>query len=713
MKKLLCLFLLFSSIGYAQHSDFIHVDQFGYQTNHRKVAVISSPQIGFNSSSSFTPNSTLEVRNANTNTTVFTGSIQSWNNGNTHSQSGDIGWWFDFSSLIVPGEYYIFDPINNETSAVFEIADQPYNQVLIAASKMFYYNRSGIEKVEPYVLSGYTDNASFLHDGIARDIYDQTNTSTQKDMSGGWFDAGDFNKYVTFTESTLHGLLWAYRENPSIFSDNFVIPESGNGVPDILDEIKWELDWLLKMINSDGSVHIKIGSKSYDENVQTPPSLNNETRFYAPTCTSAAIATSGILAHAAKVFSDIPSLSSYAQTLEDQALLTWNWVQPFLINDTLQTDCDDGSVLSGDADRTAEVQKEMALTAATYLFDLTSDTQFNQYIIDNLNDSKVINNDQWDNYNIENIDALLHYTTLPNADANTINTILNSAQTAASNNFNDYFEFNDLDLYRSYSNDWTYHWGSNSARSSMGVLNLIFNKYNINDSANRTYSLRAKEMLHYFHGVNPLDLVYLSNMSIYGAENSINQVYHNWFDDGSVWDDVQSSTYGPAPGYLVGGPNQNYAANTNLTPPYNQPLQKSYLDFNTGFPDDSWELSEPAIYYQSAYVRLLAGVMTLNSGSVLSTEDNFVSQNQGSYILYPNPSNEFFQITIPDDRTVDVLIYDLNGKLLLTKTKISSTDQISIGTLNRGDLLHKSKRQSFDFHIKNDQKIRRMYSRYS
>ncbi len=683
MKNIFYLFFFVHILCQAQHSDFIHVDQFGYLTNHKKIAVISNPQSGFNSNLSYTPSATLEVRSAVDNSVVFSGSTEAWNNGNVHTQSGDSGWWFDFSSLTTPGDYYIYDTSTNESSAIFTISAQPYQEVLNAASKMFYYNRSGIAKEEPYVLAGYVDGASFLHDGSARDVYDQNNAATEKDMSGGWFDAGDFNKYVTFTESTLHGLLWAFKENPSIFSDNFNIPESNNGIPDILDEIKWELDWLLKMINSDGSVHIKIGSRDYDENVQTPPSLNNEIRYYAPTCTSAAIAASGILAHAAKVLGEYASLSTYAQTLEDQAILTWNWVLPYLNNNTLQTDCDDGSVVSGDADRNADDQRKMALTAAVYLFDLTNDAQYNQYVIDHLNDSEVINNDQWDNYNIENIDAFLHYTTLPNADTTTKNTILNSAQTSASNNFNNYFEFTDLGLYRSYSNDWTYHWGSNSARSSMGILNLIFHKYDINNSANATYGLRAKGILHYFHGVNPLDLVYLSNMSSYGAENSINQLYHNWFDDGSIWDDVQNSTYGPPPGYLVGGPNQDYDSNTSLTPPYNQPQQKSYLDFNTGFPDDSWELSEPAIYYQSAYIRLLSGVMSLNSGSVLST-DHVSSENASAYSLYPNPSSESFQITIPEGQTVDVIVSNMNGQRIMKKTQITYQDQISIAGLKRG-----------------------------
>jgi len=73
--------------------------------------------------------------------------------------------------------------------------------------------------------------------------------STAKDLNGGWFDAGDYNKYITFANRPIHDMLWAYQENPDVFGDNWNIPESANGIPDVLDEIKWELDWMFKMNN--------------------------------------------------------------------------------------------------------------------------------------------------------------------------------------------------------------------------------------------------------------------------------------------------------------------------------------------------------------------------------------------------------------------------------------------------------------------------------
>lgn len=644
---------------FAQQSEFIHVDQFGYKTNATKTAVISSPEIGFNAALNYTVGSNLQLVNVSNNQVVYSGNAVPWNNGSIHSQSGDRGWWFDFSSYTTEGTYYIHDPANDASSSVFDINDAVYDELLIAATKMFYYNRCYSDKAEPFVLPGFSDGLNFPQDEFTRDVYDQSNTATAKDMRGGWFDAGDNNKYVTFAESAVHDLLWAYRLNPSLFTDNFTVPESGNNVPDIIDELKWETDWLLKMMNPDGSVHIKMGNRNFSENVQAPPSANVNTRYYAPTCTSSSIALASMLAHASIVFSQFQSLASYANDLENAAVLAWMWVLPYLNSNNLETNCDDGSVVAGDADRTALEQRKMALTAAVYLFELTGDNQYNQYVIDHINDTEVIANDQWDNYAILNIDALLLYTVLPNANASIVSTILNSAQTAATNNYNDYFKFNDLDLYRAYSNDWTYHWGSNLAKANMANLNLIFSTYSILPNDTESQNLRAQQMLHYYHGVNPLSLVYLSNMGSYGAENSLQEIYHFWYADGSIWDNSQTSIHGPAPGYLSGGCNQFYEANTSLLPPYNQPLQKSYLDFNNGFPDNSWELSEPAIYYQAAYIRLLSQIINLDDETL--TIDGAVGREENYGSVYPNPTTGILHLDSKEPiKTLS--IYSLTGK---------------------------------------------------
>jgi hypothetical protein len=232
----------------AQPSKFIFVDQFGYLTQADKWAVISDPQIGFNATDVYQPGATLEVRDFLSENLIYSGSISAWNGGATHLQSGDKGWWFDFSSVTTSGTYYISDPTTAHRSTPFRIDDNPYHSILNAAVRAFYYNRCNASKEAPYAADSWTDGMNFnnqLQDGSCRYVYDQGNANLEKDLSGGWFDAGDYNKYVTFAHHPVHQLLWAFEENPAIFSVDWNWPESGKGLHDLIDEIKWVLDLLM------------------------------------------------------------------------------------------------------------------------------------------------------------------------------------------------------------------------------------------------------------------------------------------------------------------------------------------------------------------------------------------------------------------------------------------------------------------------------------
>ncbi|MEO0473826.1 MAG: glycoside hydrolase family 9 protein, partial [Bacteroidota bacterium] len=275
--------LLFHALSAQTTSPFIHVDQFGYLTNSNKVAVLSDPIAGFNSAQTYTAPATIELRDASTTALIQSFVPSQWNGGATHAGSGDRGWWVDFSAINTPGQYYLYDAVNNERSANFEINDTVYHNVLKEAGRMFYYNRCNMAKAAPYAEANWTDTNNFLNalqDANCRYVNDPGNAGLEKDLRGGWFDAGDYNKYVTFAFGAVHDLLAAYEQFPNAFSDSWNIPESGNGIPDVLDELKWELDWLLRMANPDGSVIIKMGSIDYADNAAAPPSANTDPRYY-------------------------------------------------------------------------------------------------------------------------------------------------------------------------------------------------------------------------------------------------------------------------------------------------------------------------------------------------------------------------------------------------------------------------------------------------
>lgn len=673
MKYLPLLFFFITFVAYPQNSSHIHIDQFGYYPAMAKIAIISDPQIGFNASDSYSPGLELQVVNVASGQVVFSGQPIVWNNGQTDQHSGDRGWQFDFSNVLEEGEYYILDPSTNEQSHTFRIHNEVYKDVMKTTARMFYYNRCGTDKPSQFAGANWVDGVSFNNanqDQNCSYINDPSNTALQKDLSGGWYDAGDYNKYVTFTESTLHDLLSAFEENPAFFSDDWDLPESGNGIPDLLDEIKWELDWMLKMCNSDGSVHIKMGSQNYAENVLSPPSLNQDPRFYGPTCSSASIAVASTFAHAAIVFETIPEQSAYAAQLASQAEACYSYALNLFNSGSLEENCDDLSIVSGDADRTITEQTNSMVIASLYLFEYTGNVGYEQFFISQGILTDPLFNDYWDGYNLSLSEALLRYTTFQNPDPSMVAEIENSFNSAVTNNWNDFFGMDDLTLYRDFMPDWSYHWGSNSTKAAYGQLNILASKYSSNANWHEDQQTRAAAMLQSMHGVNPLGLVYFSNMSSFGAENSIQELYHTWFYDQTDYDNATQSLYGPAPGFLVGGPNALFSV-ASLSPPYGEPNQKAYLDFNTGFPDNSWELSEPGIYYQAAYIRLLTSVMAAYNDPFANVNELSVSTPLDVEI-YPNPTNSEFTISAVNSELVEVKVLDCQGRLVENISEIFS-----------------------------------------
>jgi hypothetical protein len=175
-----------------------------------------------------------------------------------------------------------------------------------------------------------------------------------------------------------------------------------------------------------------------------------------------------------------------------------------------------------------------------------------------------------------------------------------------------------------------YTWGSNKGKAMQARLFQLMALHGEDPRLSEISLAAALEYAHYFHGVNPLGLVYLTNMAPAGASHSATTMFHAWFSHGTRWQRVTEHLPGPAPGFLVGGPNPQFSIDAccrapasspayrcygaptftlcqrNLAPPLAQPPPKSYLQFNDPWPANSWEVTEPSLSYQSYYVRLLA-----------------------------------------------------------------------------------------------------------
>ncbi len=609
--------------GAAPTTPFIVVDQFGYRPDSAKLAVVRDPEQGFDEAEDFTPGSTYALMRATTGEQVDSGSVVSHNGGAVDPSSGDRAWRYDFSSTTEAGSYYVLDVDNDVRSQVFRVADDVYANVLRAAVRTFFYQRAGQDKAIALADEGWADGPS--HIGALQDAncrrYDAPNDAgTERDLQGGWYDAGDYNKYTTWTARYVIALLRSYEEAPAAFGDDYGIPESNNGVPDILDEAKWGLDFLVRMQNPDGSVLSIVGMDH-----ASPPSAATGQSLYGSPNTSASLSTAAAFALGARVLAGHSGMDNFATDLQGRAEQAYAWAEA---NPSVLFYNNDGgwgtSGLGAGQQETDDYGRlTWRLEAAVYLFALTNEATYRQAVDQ---DYDAVHLMEWTfayPFESDQQSMLLYYAALPGATdgvADDIHTTYLSAM-GGSGNFGALDD--DLDPYLAYMAD--YVWGSNHTKSAQGNMYLDLASFDVPGADLEAAHAAGERYVHYLHGVNPLGLVYLSNMGELGAEQSVTEFYHSWFADGSaLWDSTQTSTYGPAPGFLVGGPNPTYSidgccpsscgspdnnalcTSENLTPPLGQPDQKAYKDFNTSWPLNSWAVTENSNGYQVAYIRMLS-----------------------------------------------------------------------------------------------------------
>lgn len=655
---LLLLVILLHHVARAQTvSKYIVVDQFGYRPDAIKMAIIRDPQVGFDQAESFEPGTSYAVVNAGTQEQVFAATLSNWNAGATDAYSGDKVKWFDFTSVKTPGKYYVLDVQKNLKSFEFEIREDVYEEVLRHSVRAFFYQRAGIAKDAAHAGAAWADGASHiknLQDKNARVYNKMSDASTERDVSGGWYDAGDYNKYTSWTASYVIGFMYAYVQNPQVWRDDYNLPESGNGVPDILDEAKWGIDHLLRMQQSDGSVLSIVGLSH-----ASPPSSATGPSAYGTPSTAATLNTAAAFAFAAKVFASVGQ-TTYANTLKEQAIAAWTWAKnnPAVIFRNNDSAAGTAGLGSGQQEVDDYGRFCAKMQAACFLFDVTGEEEYRTYFESHYNEVHMIAWGYVFPFEQSNQDMLLYYSATTGATASIADDIRAKYKSAmnSSENFGSYTT--STDPYRAYIKDYT--WGSNLTKATQGQIFMNAILYHIDETKNDIASQAAEGYVNYIHGVNPLNLVYLSNMYRYGGDNCVNEFYHSWFANGSgKWDRVGVSTYGPAPGYLVGGPNPSYnwdsccpsgCGGTNnslctaesITPPKGQPALKSFKDFNTSWPLNSWTVTENSNGYQIGYIRLLSHFVKADGPDVVTGID---AETLTDIQLYPNPSTGIVSIT--------------------------------------------------------------------
>ncbi|MCU4677240.1 glycoside hydrolase family 9 protein [Catenovulum sp. 2E275] len=233
----------------------------------------------------------------------------------------------DLSQVKKAGIYQL--EINPETDSVsVQINIQPniYKKPLELAIKSFYLNRASTELTEEYAAefaraAGHPDDVVYIHSSAASEARPEgTIVSAPK----GWYDAGDYNKYAVNGSVALYTMLMAYQDFPSIHQLELNIPESANAQPDLLDEIIWQLDWLINMQDpNDGGVYHKLTTKNFSG--KQMPDQANEPRFMVAKSVSGTLDFAATMAFAAHVLKQ--SMPEQAKVYQQAAINAWHWAE--------------------------------------------------------------------------------------------------------------------------------------------------------------------------------------------------------------------------------------------------------------------------------------------------------------------------------------------------------------------------------------------------
>ncbi len=256
---------------------------------------------------------------ASTGTTVAEGTTT---DGLFDSATGDTVQMADFSDFTTPGTYIL--KIGDAESVPFDIGDGLYSTLKKDAVRYFYLNRSGIPLEEQYAgewarAAGHlSDSHVTCWSGTDADGKTWDGCDYWLDVSGGWYDAGDYGKYVVNGGIATWTLVNLYERLPDAYPDGSLnIPESGNGVSDLLDEARWEMEFLLSMQVPDseplaGMVHHKMHDRRWSGVPVMPPTEVDNTdpergRFLMPPSTAATLNVAATAAQCARVWKDIDS----------------------------------------------------------------------------------------------------------------------------------------------------------------------------------------------------------------------------------------------------------------------------------------------------------------------------------------------------------------------------------------------------------------------
>lgn len=538
----------------------IFTDQVGYLTNSRKLAVSTKP-------------CNFQVIRLRDQRSVLDGVVSSMINDEA---SGDSVCHIDFSSVCESGEYYILAG-DGSKSHTFRIGDDIYDGLLKDTLKCFYYQRCGMALTSEYA-GEYTHAACHLTEAVKVEDYMRDKADCKSyDMSGGWHDAGDYGRYVSAGAVALAHLLYAYELFPDSFNGSLNIPESGNGIPDILNECAYELKWMLKMQNSDGGVSHKLTTFRHADFVM--PEEDNERMLIYPVSSMATGDFAAVMALAYRIY--LPFMPEFATEMLDAAMLACDWLN---VHTYTEFHNPEGSN-TGEYDDVSDLDERLWASAEMVRVDSVNRQNHLRHLASLFEEGCVEVDFGWTD--VSGL-AAMSVLTDPN----------NYAGMLRDRFIKSVFKAGLLSVGKQETSGYLlgmgkedFVWGSNMVVMNRAILYALASMVAAGNVSDR-FEKAALEHIHYILGRNPLDISYVTGYGARTCEHPHARVIE--------CDGIDA----PMPGWVAGGPFAHFcdeAAKSLLkkgTPP-----MKCYVD-DVG----SYSTNEITIYWNSPLVFLLAYV---------------------------------------------------------------------------------------------------------
>lgn len=499
----------------------VHINSLGYLHDHKKEITVSSDA------------KTFELKQTSDNKTVYKGNTV----GPNYQEDVNQNLWIaDFSAFSKIGEYYI-QLDNGERSESFLINSKIYDTPFATVMNSFYLLRCGTAVTAEHK-GDLFHHESCHHNDAYGDYIGYPGVIV--DGTGGWHDAGDYGKYVVNAGITMGVLLFTWEHlQENIIESSYRIPkarvgrdagekagegdEVNNHLPHYLEELKWEMDWLLKMSYPDGSGRVSHKLTRTNFSAFIMPEEDNEKRFFTEWSSAATASFAAVAAQASRIFA--PYDTEYANKCLDASKISFNYLienpeeKPFI-----QGDFKTGGYQTRDYDD--------KLWAAAELWETTGEDKYLEYFEKAVAEINFKSDENWDWGNVTNL-ALFAYILsekkgkTPNIISSIRENIIKTADTITRKSQSDMYG-RPLDLY---------YWGCNGTVARQTLNLFVANKL----QQNNTYREVAQNAVDHLFGRN-----YYNRSFVTGLGHNPPMNPH---DRRSGADKIVA----PWPGYLVGG----------------------------------------------------------------------------------------------------------------------------------------------------------------